>query len=131
MAEDENGRMSSPARTTNLALSFLLELVALVALALWSAHVGTSTWAGVVLATVAVALWATVWGLCFSPRARAGLSATAKQVGQAGMFAVAVLALGLAGHWALAAVFGGVAAVNRTLMAVWGQERAQQALRAV
>ena len=116
----------SPARTANLGLAFVLELAAL---ALWGAHVGSSMPVRVAVTIAAVAAWAVVWGLCFSPRARSALSPTAKQWGKVGMFAIAAVALGGSGRWALAVVFAVVAAANRVLIAVWGQEVAQQTMQ--
>lgn len=108
-------------RAANLALAFLLELVALWAVGRWGWHVGRSPLARVLLAVGAAGAWAAVWGLFLSPRAAVALPWPAAEAGRGGLFAVAALALAATGRAGLALGFAGVVAVNRVLLTV-GQE---------
>ncbi len=94
--------------------------------ALWGVHVGPSTPAPVAIAIIAVAAWASVWAVGVSPRARGGLSPVAKQWCQAAMFALAGPLPWCVRTVARLALFTLVAVVNRTLIAAWDQEAAQE-----
>lgn len=108
-------------RGANLALAFALELAALASLGLWASSLPYATAARFAIGVVAIAAWAAVWGLCFSPKARVALPALARALGQAAMFVVAFIALGSSGRWSAAALLLALTAVNRVLIAAWRQ----------
>ncbi len=104
----------------NLALRFLLEIGVLAALGYWGFQVG-SGWTKVLLGVGAPLLAAVVWGVFLAPASSTRLSEPPRLILEIVVFASAAAALAATGHTALALAFALVAAVNRTLISVWGQ----------
>jgi Protein of unknown function (DUF2568) len=107
-------------RGANLALKFLLELAAFAAFAYWGATTGDGA-LSVVLAVAAPALFIVLWGRFAAPRSDHRLVARSRIPFELGVFALAALALVLAGQPVLAAVFAVVVVVNAALLTVFDQ----------
>jgi hypothetical protein len=105
----------------NEALAFLLELAALVLLAVWGFRTGSSTMVHVLLGLGAPALMVLVWGSFAAPRARFQLPMAGVLAVKAVVFGAATAAGYAAGWHALALAFGVVAAVN-TVVAAFDRE---------
>ena len=107
-------------RAANLALKFLLELAAIAALAYWGATAADGVLA-VVLGVGAPVVFIVVWGRFAAPRSGHRLPLRPRMVLELGLFAVAALALVLAGSPVLAAVFAVVVVANGALLTVFDQ----------
>ena len=106
----------------NLALSFILELCALVALGYWGFQTGQTTLTKIALGLGAPLVTAVLWGLFAAPRASRRLKGLALLLFKIAVFSLAIIALAAAGQPALAIIFALAVAVNLTLGAVWRQE---------
>ena len=102
-------------RELNLLLKFLLELAAFAALAYWGAET-----AGVWLAIAAPAVAIVLWG-CAAPRSARRLPAAARIPFELAVFALAAIALAVAGATTAAIVSRSFAAANATLLTRFGQ----------
>jgi hypothetical protein len=107
-------------RAANLAIKFLLELAAIAAFAYWRATTADGVLA-VVLAVTAPALMILVWGRFAAPRSDHRLPSRSRIPLELGVFALATVALVVAGSPVLAAVFAALAAVNTALITVFDQ----------
>jgi hypothetical protein len=110
----------SSVRTLNLALKFLLELAAFLALGLWgasTAHGAGAALLAVGLPAVAVCLWGTV----AAPKARHRLPLRLRAPFELGVFAGAAIALWGAGLTVPAAIFAAIAALNALLLTALDQ----------
>ena len=96
-------------------LAFLLEIVAVVALAIWGATIGP------VVAVAAPVLLVVVWGAWLAPRATHRLAAPWALIAKVVVFGLAVAALAVAVHPWLAAVVAVLAALHLGLAARWGR----------
>src|SRR5262245_9162734 len=90
-------------RYANLAVRFLVELVALAALAYWGVKTGTNAIAKLGLSVGAPVLGATVWGVWVAPRARRRLADPWRLLPEFAVWGAAALALWATG-WRTAAV---------------------------
>jgi hypothetical protein len=114
--------MQAPA----LAVRFLLELLALVALGIWGHQAGGGGIAGWVLAASVPATAATVWGVFRIPNdpkpAPVAVPGPVRLLIEAAFFGGAAAALVGIGQPALAAAFGGAVIVDYALLpARWGR----------
>lgn len=109
--------LPKPLHVINEGLAFLLELVALVLLAVWGFRTGSNTALHVLLGVGAPALMIVVWGAFAAPRARVQLSMAGVLVVKAIVFGAATAAGYAAGWHAFAIAFGVVAAVNMVIAA--------------
>ncbi len=107
-------------KPANLAVKFLLELAAFAAFAYWGAETGTGATA-VVLAILAPAAAVAIWSVFAAPRSSRRLPLAARAPLELGVFALAVVALAVAGSAVLAIAFGVVAALNAILLTVFRQ----------
>ena len=107
----------------NLALRFLLELVALAAVGWWGWHVGGSTSGQLSLAIALPLAVALAWGAFIAPKARFSVSRPVWYGLQVVIFGAAALAL--ASVWSTAAgiAFALVIVANTTLLALAGKRR--------
>ncbi|WP_235022726.1 YrdB family protein [Amycolatopsis alkalitolerans] len=96
----------------NDGLAFLLELLALAALAHWGFAVGDGAGLKIVLGVGAPVLAAVVWSLFAAPRASFGLPVAGVLVVKAVVFGAAVAALFATGHAVLAVVFAVLVVLN-------------------
>ena len=108
-------------RAGNLALRFLLELVALAALACWGATTTGGRTIQIVLAIALPTLMAAVWGLFIAPKARIPTGPSGRAILGLIVFLIAAAALWGRGHPRLAATYGGLAVVSSILIFVWPQ----------
>ncbi len=116
-----SGGVLTALQYANLALSFLLELSLLVALAYWGFHAGTGTIGQIALGIGIPLLVAVLWGIFLAPRATVRLPAVPRFVVELVLFGLAVAGLAAAGQPSLAWVFGLILVVNRILIIVWRQ----------
>jgi hypothetical protein len=100
----------------NLAVKFLLELVALVAFGLWGASI-----AGLAGAIALPLIAAVLWGTFAAPKARRRLPLRLRAPFELTVFALGALALWVAVSVVLAALFAAIAAVNAILLTAFGQ----------
>jgi Protein of unknown function (DUF2568) len=107
-------------RAANLAIKFLLELAAIAAFAYWGATTADGVLA-VVLAVAAPTLMILVWGRFAAPRSDHRLPSRSRIPLELGVFALAAVALVVAGSPVLAAVFAALAAINAALLTVFDQ----------
>jgi Protein of unknown function (DUF2568) len=105
----------------NLALRFILELCALVALGYWGVKVGGSTIAKIGLGIGAPLLAAVVWGMFVAPRAPIPTPGLLRLLIELVVFGSAAAALYSAGRPTLAWVLVLVYVINRVLIYAWGQ----------
>ena len=109
-------------RYANLALRFLLELVAFGALGYWGLRAGDGPVQKAALGLGAPVLAALVWGLFVAPRARVSLPLAGRLAVELAVFGSGALALFHAGHPALAVALATLAAANRALIHLWRQD---------
>ena len=103
-------------RSIALALKLVLELGMLAALAYWGAQAGGSAAVDVLLAVAAPLAAAVVWGLYAAPRSPRRLALGPRVVLESCVFAVAAVALAVAGAPVLAAIFAVLVAVDTALL---------------
>ncbi|HET9249961.1 MAG TPA: YrdB family protein [Actinomycetota bacterium] len=108
-------------RAANLALRFLLEVSALVALGYWGFHAGSSEALHWILGIGTPLVAAVVWGLFVAPRRRFDVPFAVWVLLQAIVFGAAIVGLLASGLTTIAIVFAVLLAINATLMVVWGQ----------
>jgi cytochrome b len=101
--------MSAP----NLALRFLLEIAALIALGLWGAHAGSSAATSTLLAVTAPLLAAVLWGLFVSPKARVVLPWPLRLAIELAIFIAAVAGLAFSQRPQLAAGLAGAIVLHQ------------------
>ena len=109
--------LPKPLHVANEGLAFLLELVALVLLAVWGFKTGSNIAVHILLGLGAPALMIVVWGSFAAPRARFQVSMAAVLAVKFVVFAAATAAGYAAGWHAVAIVFGVVASVNSVIAA--------------
>jgi hypothetical protein len=108
-------------RELNLAFRFILELVVLVALAIWGFGASSEPIVALVLGVGAPAIAIVVWATFVSPKAPRRLPDPARLALEIGVFGAAVLALILAGQVVAAVLLALAAALSLGLMLFWGQ----------
>ena len=105
----------------NLAVRFLLELCALVALGYWGFKTGSGALTNIALGIGTPLVAAVVWGVFVAPRAPVELPGVVVLLLQVLVFGSAAAGLAATEHRTLALVFGVVVVTNAILMYVWGQ----------
>jgi hypothetical protein len=105
-------RVSEPLHLLNEGLAFLVEMLALAALAWWGAETGDGLFVQLLLGIGTPLVAAVVWGMFASPKARVKLPLAGVLGVKAFVFAAALFSLDLLGHRTLAIVFGVIAAAN-------------------
>jgi hypothetical protein len=114
-------RLSEPLYLANEGLAFLVELLALAALAWWGAETGGGLFVHLLLGIGTPLVAAVVWGVFASPRATVKLPLAGVLGVKALVFGAALFGLDLLGHRTLAILFGVLAAAN-TVLATLGRE---------
>jgi hypothetical protein len=104
----------------NLAVRFVVELVALAAVGYWSFNATDTGGLRFVLAGIAVTVFIAGWGLVLAPTADSGLGKAQKDLIGTVVLLAAAGALAVAGQPALAAGFAVIIAVNAVLLFVLG-----------
>jgi hypothetical protein len=105
----------------NLAVAFLLEVVALIAFAFWGWTMGTNDLTRLLLMVALPVVAALLWGAFLSPKPDFQLPLALVMFAQLAFFVLAVLALWASGHPLVALVTAAVLAVNRSLLTAWRQ----------
>jgi hypothetical protein len=105
----------------NLALRFLLELCALIALGYWGFTTGSGAITKVALGIGVPLVAALGWGVFVAPRAPVALPGFVVLLLEVLVFGSAAAGLVATGHRALALGFAVVVVINAILMYVWGQ----------
>ena len=105
----------------NLALRFLLELCALIALGYWGLKTGSGAIAKVALGIGVPLFVAIVWGVFVAPRAPVELPGVLVLLLQVLVFGSAAAGIAATGHRTLALAFAVVVVINAILMYAWGQ----------
>jgi hypothetical protein len=105
----------------NLAVAFLLEVVALIAFAFWGWTVGSNDAARLVLVIALPVVAALLWGAFLSPKPEFQLPVAVVAFAQLAFFVLAALALWASGHRVAAVLTAAVLLVNRALLAAWRQ----------
>jgi hypothetical protein len=104
--------VTGPAHLVNEALAFLMELLALAALAWWGAVTGSGLFLSLLLGIGLPLVAAVLWGATASPKARVRLPLAYVLAVKAVVFGAAMLALDGLGHRTLAILYGVLAAAN-------------------
>lgn len=110
----------SAVASANLALKFLLELVAVAALAIWGASVGSGLVSALVAILAATAFIA-LWGRFAAPKSAHRLSFSTRVPFELGVFTLAAIGLLEAASPLAAAIFAGLVIVNATGLTVLRQ----------
>ena len=105
-------RLSEPLHLVNEGLAFLVELLALAALAWWGAQAGSGLFVHLLLGIGTPLVAAVIWGVFASPKATVKLPLAGVLGVKALVFGAALFGLDLLGHRTLAILFGVVAAAN-------------------
>lgn len=105
----------------NLAVAFLLEVVALTAFAFWGWTAGTNFATRLLLVIALPVVAALLWGAFLSPKPEFQLPGAVVRFAQLVFFALAELALWASGHPLASLVTAAVLVVNRALLAAWRQ----------
>ena len=105
----------------NLAVRFLLELWAFAALGYWGFQTGSGTVAKAGLGIGAPLVAIVAWGTMVAPKATIEVSPAIRLLVELAVFGSAVAALIATGRLRLALALAVAYAVNRILLAVWGQ----------
>ncbi|MCM3570159.1 YrdB family protein [Neobacillus mesonae] len=105
----------------NLAIRFLLEICALMALGYWGFHTGNGKVTKALLGVGVPILIAVIWGVFGSPKAKFKLSMTPQIFLELVVFGIPVIALLVVGKTQLALIYGICVVINRLLMIVWKQ----------
>ncbi len=108
-------------KTANVALRFLLELCALVALGCWGLQTGQGLLLKIGLGIGVPLLAVVTWVLFVSPNAVVRLPEPVPCVLGLVILGIAAAALAAAGHPSLAIAFGIIVVINAVLMVVWRQ----------
>ncbi|MEV7728427.1 DUF2568 domain-containing protein [Streptomyces sp. NPDC087917] len=103
----------------NDVLAFLLEVVALLALAVWGYEQGGGLVLGVLLGAVVAGAAAVLWGAFAAPRARHPVPTPVALAVKALVFGAAALAIAGLGQPSEALWFAGVALVNTALVTAY------------
>jgi Protein of unknown function (DUF2568) len=114
-------RVPEPLYLVNEGLAFLIELVALAALAWWGAETGSGLIVHLLLGIGAPLVAAVIWGAFAAPKATVELPPAGVLGVKALVFGAALFGLDLLGHRTLAILFWVVAAAN-TVIATLGRE---------
>jgi hypothetical protein len=110
--------LPKPVHVVNEGLAFLLELVALVLLAVWGFRVGANAFVHFLLGLGAPALMIVVWGAFAAPRAKVIMSLAGVLVVKFVVFGAATAA-GYTAGWRAGSVAVGIVAVLNSVVAAF------------
>ena len=109
-------------RVANLALAFVLELAALLAVGSWAFGIDMGTAARLLAAVAAVSGFVVVWGMFAAPKARYRLAGGPRAVFEVVWFGTAVVLAAVGGHTTFAVVLAVLAVINRVLLRALHQQ---------
>jgi hypothetical protein len=109
-------------KAANMGVRFLIELCMLAAFAYWGSRTGGSTALNIALAVAAPLAAAAIWGVFMAPKSARRLPEAKRIPVEIVLFGLAAAALADAGATTLAIAFAAVAAVNTTLVHIWGED---------
>jgi hypothetical protein len=104
----------------NLAIRFLLELGAMIAFGYWGVHTGGPLLIKIDLGVCTPVLAALIWGSFVAPRSTVRLAEPVRLILGLAILCLAAVALAVAGHPGLAAVFALIASANAFLLYAMG-----------
>ena len=113
-------------QNANLALAFLLELVAIASFAYWGFNASDSTVLKIVLGVGTPIVAIVLWGVFAAPRSERRLQGSAYLVFKVIFFALAILALIAAGSVTLGLIFALVFVANTMLITSGIRTRARK-----
>ena len=105
----------------NLALSFILELCAVGALAYWGFKASENTLLRLILGVGAPLIMIVIWGMYLAPRSTRRFKEPVLSVAQLIIFGLAAAALAAAGQSTAAAIFLAATLVNLVMALIWQQ----------
>jgi hypothetical protein len=108
-------------KNLNLAVRFILEMWALIAVGYWGFKYNSNIVMKIVLGIGAPLLIAVVWGMFGSPKATYKISVPLQWLLICVIYLLASLALYTSGKQQMALLFGVIAIINSILMYVWKQ----------
>ena len=108
-------------KSLNLALRFILEVLALVALGYWGFNAGRGTAIRWILALGIPIVAVVLWALFVSPQATLEVPVAVRIAIELAILGAAALALFVTGHPALGIAYAAVVVANRILMSIWNQ----------
>ena len=108
-------------KSLNLALRFLLEVCAVMAVGYWGFRTGHGTLAKLILGLGGPVLVIVVWGTFVAPKAAVSIPEPVRFVLGLVILLAAAIALIAAGPQVLGIVFGILIIVNAVLLATWHQ----------
>jgi len=108
-------------KNINLALSFLLELVMLVAYGYWGFHTGDSTLVHILFGIGLPVIAIIIWSIYNAPQSKRRLPRTPRTILEVVMFGLGALMLAIAGQTTWAVVFVVLIVVNQILIYIWQQ----------
>jgi hypothetical protein len=108
-------------KNANLALRFLLELCALVALGYWGFRTGSGLLAKIGLGIGVPLLTVVIWGAFVAPNAAVHLPEPVPFILGLFILELAAAALAAAERLAVAVAFGVIVVINAVLMVIWRQ----------
>jgi hypothetical protein len=108
-------------KTLNLGVRFLLEILALVALAYWGFTAGKGWLLNTLLGLGTPIVAAVIWGIFISPNAPFPPARPIRLLLEVLVFGSAAAGLILSGQLLLGLFFAGVVIVNELLLFLWGQ----------
>lgn len=109
-------------KASNLALSFFVELCALVALGYWGIHIGNTGLLKITFGILVPLLTACVWAIFLAPKSSKRLHGWMNVCLKLLVFGFSVVALWVAGLHSIAIILGSIVIVNRFLSYVWNQQ---------
>ncbi|GMA65997.1 YrdB family protein [Alicyclobacillus fastidiosus] len=109
-------------KVSNSALSFFVELCALIALSYWGIHIGTTGLLKITFGILVPLVTAFVWGIFLAPKSSKRLYGWMNVCLKLLVFGLSVVALWVTGLHSIAVILGSIVIVNRFLSYVWGQQ---------
>lgn len=106
----------------NLALSFVIEVAALIACAYWAYRLPVSGLLKIIGAVVTPIIFIAIWSLFLSPQADFRLPMVWLVVGKLVIFGIVAAMLHVSGQKAASVVFGSLVLVNTALAVFWDQK---------
>src|SRR5690349_17447963 len=108
-------------KNLNLALSFLLELVMLVAFGYWGFNTGDSTLIHILFGIGLPVIAIVIWSIYNAPQSKRRLPRTPRTILEVVMFGLGALAFAVTGQTTWATVFVVLIVINQIGIYIWQQ----------